>query len=52
MHQGQSSTQVSLPRAQEEVSAISDVAEPLGVRKGLLRHCPEKQKVAELWIKK
>lgn len=43
--QGQSSTQVLLPRAQGEVSAIPDVAGPLGVREGLLRHHPERKMI-------
>lgn len=41
MHQGQSNTQFPLLRAQGEVSAIPDVAGPLGARDGLLRHHPK-----------
>lgn len=46
VYQGQSSTQVPLPRVQGEVSAIPDVAGPEGFWEELLRHHAEGQRVA------
>lgn len=50
LHQDQSGSQVSLPGTHGEEFSVSYVTGPLGVQEGLLRHCPEDQNVAELWV--